>query len=167
MSATNRLLALPLDARPAVRAQVVHLMAAGGWELVVPPADRLGHLRQPADRDALVAWITREASTVAGFVLSLDMLVYGGLVPSRFVDDEEGALASRLLWLRELRAAHPGKPLYAFASTMRISRSLDAEEEKPYWSEHGLAMWAWSFHRDRHAQLGDPEDEKLARAAAA
>jgi hypothetical protein len=167
MSATNRLLALPLDARPAVRAQVVHLMAAGGWELVVPPADRLGHLRQPADRDALVAWITREASTVAGFVLSLDMLVYGGLVPSRFVDDEEGALASRLLWLRQLRAAHPGKPLYAFASTMRISRSLDAEEEKPYWSAHGLALWAWSFHQDRHAQLSDPEDEKLAREAAA
>ena len=167
MSTDNRLLALPLDARPVVREQVVHLMAAGGWVLVVPPAHWLGHLRQPADRDALVAWIAREAGAVAGFVLSLDMLVYGGLVPSRFIGDEEGALASRLQWLRELRAAHPGKPLYAFASTMRISRSLDAQEEKPYWSEHGLALWAWSFHQDRHARLGEPADERLAREAAA
>lgn len=167
MRAAQRLLALPLDARPVVRAQVVQLMAAGGWELVVPPEDRLGHLRQPADRDALVAWIGREAPGVAGFVLSLDMLLYGGLVPSRFVDDTEPALAARLAWLRQLRAAHPGKPLYAFASTMRISRSLEAEEEKPYWADHGLALWSWSYHQDRHAQLGQPEDVQLAREAAA
>ena len=167
MSTVHRLLALPLDARPVVRAQPVQLMAAGGWELVVPPEDLLGHLRRPANRDALVAWIEAEASGVAGFVLSLDMLVYGGLVPSRFIEDEEPALSSRLAWLRRLRAAHPGKPLYAFASTMRISRSLDAQEEKAYWSEHGLALWAWSYHQDRHAQLHQPQDEQLAREAVA
>jgi hypothetical protein len=150
-----------------VREQVVHLMAAGGWELVVPPEELLGHLRRPAERDTLVAWLSREAPGMAGFVLSMDMLVYGGLVPSRFIDDAQEALLRRLLWLRELRAAHPGKPLYAFASTMRISRSLDAEEEKPYWSEHGLALWAWSFHQDRWSRLGQPADERLTREAAA
>lgn len=165
-SPAKRLLALPLDARPVVREQVVHLMAAGGWELVVPPEELLGHLRRPAERDTLVAWLAREAPGVAGFVLSMDMLVYGGLVPSRFIDDGQEDLLRRLLWLRELRAAHPGKPLYAFASTMRISRSLDAEEEKPYWSEHGLALWAWSFHQDRWSRLGQPADDRLAREAA-
>lgn len=162
-----RLLALPLDARPVVREQVVQLMAAGGWELVVPPTAMLGHLRQPADRDALVRWITQEAPGVSGFVLALDMLVYGGLVPSRFIADDAQALGTRLDWLRTLRAAHPGKPLHAFASTMRISRSQDAQEEKPYWAEHGLALWAWSYHQDRHVCLGLPEDEQAARTAAA
>lgn len=167
MSAPGRLLALPLDARPVVREQVVQLVAAAGWELVVPPVPMLGHLRQGADREALARWITQQAPGVSGFVLSLDMLLYGGLVPSRFIEDDEPALAARLEALRALRAAHPGKPLYAFASTMRISRSLDAEEEKPYWAEHGLALWAWSYHQDRHACLGEPADVQATREAAA
>ena len=167
MNGPKRLLALPLDARPVVREQVVQLMTAGDWELVVPPTTLLGHLRRGADRDALVHWIEREAGGVSGFVLALDMLLYGGLVPSRFVEDNETALAARLAWLRTLRAAHPGKPLYAFASTMRISRGLEAEEEKPYWAEHGLALWAWSYHQDRHAKLGQPADERAANEAAA
>lgn len=163
---TGRLLALPLDARPAVREQVVHLVAAAGWTLVVPPVSALGHLRRPADRDALVRWIEAQAPQADGFVLSLDMLVYGGLVPSRFIEEAAATLAPRLEWLRTLRAAHPGKPLHAFASTLRISRSLAAEEEKPYWAEHGLALWDWSFHQDRHSQLGQPQDEQAARQAA-
>ncbi|MFM7531649.1 MAG: DUF4127 family protein, partial [Rubrivivax sp.] len=81
MSAPGRLLALPLDARPVVREQVVQLVAAAGWELVVPPVPMLGHLRQGADREALARWITQQAPGVSGFVLSLDMLLYGGLVP--------------------------------------------------------------------------------------
>ena len=61
----RRLLALPVDARPVVRQQVVDLVACAGWRLEVPAVANLGHLRQPADRDRLVRWLlAREARAV-------------------------------------------------------------------------------------------------------
>jgi Protein of unknown function (DUF4127) len=163
----RRLLAVPVDARPAVRQHVVDLMAAGGWQLDVPPLDMLGHLREPAARDALRDWVMQHAAQASGFVLSLDMLVYGGLVPSRFMPEPLPLLVARLALLDELKALYPDKLLYAFAATMRLSNSKVADEEKPYWAEHGEDLWAWSFHSDRAAQRGQAQDQAAAQAAMA
>ena len=164
----NRTLAaLPVDGRPAVRSQVQDLVACAGWTLRVPEVAALGHLRRPAPRDELRAWLLQQASEADGFVLSLDMLVYGGLVPSRFIEDDLPSLLQRLEVVRELRKAAPGKPIYAFAATMRISNNDVAEEEKAYWSEHGRRLWAWSYHVDRARQLGAADSAALAQQAEA
>lgn len=151
----RRLAAVPVDARPAVRSQVQEMVACADWELRMPPVEMLGHLRTPADRDALCDWLLEQAPQVDGFVLSLDMLIYGGLVPSRFIEDEAASLLNRLQVLHRLRHEAPQAPIYAFAATMRISNNNVAEEEKPYWAEYGTRLWAWSHHQDRalHAAL--------------
>jgi len=157
---------LPVDGRPVVRAQVQQLVAlAEGFELRCPAIEQLGHFRVPADREQVASWLRAQADEAAGWVLSLDMLVYGGLIPSRFIDDSETSLRERLALLRELK--RPGVPLTAFAATMRISNNCVAEEEKPYWNPHGADLWAWSFHSDRFAQTGDAASQALAAAAAA
>lgn len=161
----RRIVALPVDGRPVVRAQVQALVAAAGWELSMPAADALGHLRRPADRERLAQWLDAEAPGAAGFVLSLDMLVYGGLVPSRFIPDELEALRRRLALLPALKTACPDAPVYAFAATMRISNNDVNEEEKEYWSEYGSKIWRWSYLSDRAAMLGDPGDLAAAQAA--
>lgn len=163
----RRIVALPVDGRPVVRAQVQSLVASAGWELAMPAVADLGHLRRPADRDRLAAWLQAEAPGAAGFVLSLDMLAYGGLVPSRFIPDGLDALERRLALLPALKAAHPGAPVYAFAATMRISNNDVNEEEKEYWREYGSLIWRWSYLSDRSAVRGDPEDAAAAQAAAA
>jgi hypothetical protein len=145
----RRLLALPVDGRPAVRSQVQGLLACAGWQLLVPEVSALGHFRQPANRDALREWVQANGDEVDGFVLSLDMLVYGGLVPSRFIDDDLPALSSRLSVLSDIKARWPNKPLVAFAATMRISNNDVADEEKPYWARYGKLLWRWSYHQDR------------------
>lgn len=169
MSAPARRIAgLPVDARPVVRQQVQLLVSKSGWQLDLPPAGQLGHLRQPAPRDALAQWLIDAAAHAEGLVLSLDMLAYGGLVPSRFIDDSLHQLRARLAVLTRLRAAHPAKKIYAFAATMRLSNNNVNEEEKLYWSEYGSAIWQWSFFADRFEQLGDAADGvALERAAAA
>lgn len=160
------LIGLPVDGRPVVRAQVQQLVAlADGFELRCPAIEELGDFRLPADRDHLAQWLRDQAADAAGWVLSLDMLVYGGLIPSRFIDDDLGALRRRLTLLRELK--RPGVPLTAFAATMRISSNCVADEEKPYWNPHGLDLWTWSFHTDRHALTGDADSLTRAEAAAA
>lgn len=161
------LIGLPVDGRPVVRAQVQQLVALAGWALRCPGIEQLGHFREPAHRAALAAWLRAEAPDADGFVISIDMLVYGGLVPSRFIADSVESLLARLALLRELKRLRPEAPLCAFAATMRISNNAHNEEEKPYWNPHGPALWAWSFHSDRHAELGEAEDARLAAQAAA
>lgn len=161
---TRAILALPVDGRPVTCDQVALLAESAGWRLLLPPRDRLGRMRAPGDRDRLAAWLLDTAGEAAGLVLSIDMLVYGGLVPSRLSNESEEALAARLDVLRELRRRHPRLPIVAFAATMRISNNDHAEEERPYWADHGSAIWRWSHHRDRHAVLGEPADERAAAA---
>ena len=162
----NRVLvALPVDARPAVRSQVQEMVACAGWQLRVPEVGLLGHLRQPGDRAALLEWLMAQAPEADGFVLSLDMLVYGGLVPSRFIEDDLHSLQLRLEALEALHRLWPDKPIHAFAATMRISHNNIAEEEKPYWAEHGMRLWEWSFHRDR-AEHGASSGDAAASAQA-
>lgn len=165
--ASRTLLGLPVDGRPVVREQVQALVQVAGWQLRLPEVAALGHLRRPADRDALRLWLLDEAPAAAGIVLSLDMLLYGGLVPSRFIDDSPAALAARLETLVELKRRHPGTPLFAFAATMRISNNDVAEEEKPYWATHGRLLWQWSHELDRHACTGDAEALRAATEAEA
>ena len=150
------ILGLPVDGRPVVRRQVQDLAAAGGWTLALPDVAALGHMRAPADRDALAAWLRAESAKAAGLIVSVDMLVYGGLVPSRFIDDKLPTLLARLELLRELKRAAPERLLYAFAATLRISNNNVAEEEKLYWRDYGALLWAWSFHQDR-GHDGDAE----------
>ncbi len=161
---TRAILALPVDGRPVTCDQVALLAQSAGWRLLLPPRDWLGRMRAPGDRDRLAAWLLDSAGEAEGLVLSVDTLVYGGLVPSRLSDEDEGALAKRLDMLRALRRRHPQLPIVVFAATMRISNNDHAEEERPYWEEHGRAIWRWSHHRDRHGVLGEPADRQAAEA---
>ena len=160
------ILALPVDGRPVTCDQVALLAATAGWSLLLPPRDLLGRLRIAGDRDQLAAWLLDAADDVDAAVLSLDMLVYGGLVPSRLSDEPEEALAGRLDALLRLREQRPQIPVVVFAATMRISSNDHAEEERSYWARHGRDIWRWSYHLDRHAMLGDPNDEIIAAGLA-
>lgn len=160
----RRLAALPVDGRPVVREQVQMLVASAGWQLVMPEVHDLGHLRQPAQREQLAGWLHRQAPHVDGFVLSIDMLAYGGLVPSRFIDDPIGDLIGYLDLLPALKAAYPDKPIYAFAATMRISNNNVNEEEKEYWSLYGEKIWRWSWLSDRSTQPGQVDAGELGAA---
>lgn len=164
----NRVIvAVPVDGRPAVRSQVQAMVACADWQLRMPEVSALGRFREPADCAALAQWLQDEGAAADGFVLSLDMLVYGGLVPSRFVPDPLAALLQRLAVVESLKARWPGKPVFAFAATMRISNNDVADEEKAYWAEHGRALWAWSYHGDHAAVTGDAHSAALAQAAGA
>ncbi|MDN3920318.1 DUF4127 family protein [Roseateles violae] len=159
------LVGLPVDGRPVVRQQVQALVAAGGWELRMPEVAQLGRPAWPAQRDLLAAWLEREADGAAGVIVSIDMLVYGGRVPARFIGDELNALLPRLSLMRRLKRRAPRRPIYAFAAALRIANSGLADGEKSYWPEYGQRLWAWSFHGDRCRQTGDPSAATLAGRA--
>lgn len=161
---TGTLVALPIDGRPVTCDQIALLARIAGWRVLLPPRQWLGRMRQPGDRDRLADWLVDAAQGAQGLVVSTDMLVYGGLVPSRLSDEDEGALADRLTILRRIRERFPALPVTAFAATMRISNTDHAEEERGYWARHGREIWQWSHHADRHAVHGDAQDAAAVRA---
>lgn len=158
---------LPLDERPITRDAFLKLAAIAGAEAATPAREQLGSLKRPADVDALWAWLEGPGAAADVVIASAELLIYGGLVPSRVGReplDRCLALASR--W-RDLRRAAPVRRLYLSASNLRLPNSADATEEPDYWTEYGPQIFALSFHEDRYDATGDPASRERAAAAAA
>lgn len=161
----KRLLVLPVDGRPVVCSQLKHLAQLARWDIALPPISLLGYFREAANRDEIGDWLMEQAAGVDGFVLSLDTLVYGGLVASRISTGREGELLARARLLKTLRKMYPAKPIYGFLAIMRISNNNVDEEEKEYWSSYGEVIWKWSYHADRHLIHGGENDLRLSQEA--
>ncbi len=127
----------------------------------------LGYFREAADRNAIFKWIMAQSSSVDGFVLSLDTLIYGGLVVGRISNETLEALLQRTEILHQLKHLHPQKPVYASLAIMRLSNNNVNEEEKTYWSVYGELIWRWSYHSDKFKVHGAPADLDIAQAAQA
>src|SRR2546426_7823964 len=162
-----RIAFLPLDDRPVTRGAFLQLAAIAGVEVATPPRALLGARRLPADVEALWAWIDAGGAEADLLIASAELLIYGGLVPSRIGDEPPDrclALAGRFAGLRR-RAPH--RRLWLSASNLRLPSTPDASEEPEYWAEYGPQIFAYSYHADRFAQTGDPESRRLAAAAQA
>ncbi|RSK28871.1 DUF4127 family protein [Bacillus sp. HMF5848] len=153
----EKLALLPVDARPVTRELPRDIAAIAGWDVLLPNTNILGFLKTPADHDDIVTWLHEVADEVDGFVLSVDMLAYGGLVASRIASQSLTDITARIELLRDLKRTYPNKPIIAFSSTMRISNNYVNEEEKDYWADYGEDIWAYSYHTHKYEKTGCPE----------
>jgi hypothetical protein len=160
-----RIAVIPLDDRPCTYDFPARIGAIGGAEVLLPPRELLGNLERIADRAALGGWLTEVGPTADALVIGLDSLGYGGLIPSRRSEDSLETIMGHLAPLLRLKDAHPGKPIYAFNVTMRLSNSDVNEEEKPYWDTYGKLIYRWSFHQHRFKAEGNEEDRAIANEA--
>lgn len=83
---------------------------------------------------------------IDAFVISLDTIAYGGLIPSRRSTDTFDEILERL---NRLKAILKGKKVFAFSSIMRISNNNINQEEKSYWDKWGKKIfeYSWNFHK--------------------
>jgi hypothetical protein len=157
-----RIALLPLDERPVNTRYPALIAAAADAEIALPPPELLSRFRQPADPDALAAWLRQTALSVDGVIVSLEMLGSGGLIASRLSHEPAAQVAARLSLLADLKRAHPHLPIYAFTVITRTPNYNDAIEEPDYWEAHGAALHALSALYDRRGR-----GEALADAIAA
>jgi hypothetical protein len=163
----TRLALLPLDDRPVNYDQPWWLGKAAGIEVVRPPREWLGSPLRPAARDRLAGWLADEGRAVDGIVVAIDTLAYGGLIPSRQGRSSLDEVVRNLEPLRAIRAARPELPILAFSVLMRVNRSNSAEEEKPYWANHGRDMFRLSYLEDKTAHGAASDLEATERQALA
>ncbi|MBP2019608.1 hypothetical protein J2Z79_003050 [Symbiobacterium terraclitae] len=162
-----RILLIPVDARPVTRDIAVEVAAVAGIEVMVPPKEILGFLKEPADLAAIGAWMAEHLPLADAVVVSLDLLGYGGLCPSRFGGVTAAQVKERLAPVFRLKAERPDLPVYAFSATMRIPAYNSDAEEPEYWATYGYDLWRLSYCDDKYQVTGDEAARAEAEAAAA
>jgi hypothetical protein len=153
---------LPLDERPVNTRYPQMLAEIAGATVLLPPAAALGSQREPADGDAIDAWL-RDAALRAdgGVIVSAEYLTYGNLISSRISNDSVGDALARLRLIEEIGAN--GTPVYAFSLITRVSNADDAVEEPDYWATYGTRFYRYSglLHRRDAGALAPAEAEQI------
>ena len=150
---------LPIDNRPVCYSLAKDICAVDkDTELLIPNRELLGDLTKPANTEELLQWLNNIPRCDA-VILSLDTLVYGGLIPSRRSAETLGELKLKLDKIKNILKEKKSK-IYAFSSIMRISNNNYNEEEKEYWKDYGKRIFEFSYklHKDGYADSDIPQE---------
>ncbi len=129
---SSRVLLVPLDSRPPCRQHVVDLGRIGGIDVVPPPNECMDYYSQPGDTAAIRDWLMQETRPGDAVIISIDQLLFGGLLAAR----EQAAPPARqdalVAYLRAFHTAHPDVPVYAFSILPRLTPqdTIDGYDER-------------------------------------
>ncbi|MUV36983.1 hypothetical protein JNUCC1_00789 [Lentibacillus sp. JNUCC-1] len=155
-----KIIYLPLDERPC-NTVMVERIAATAREVTIqmPPRDILGRKKRAADIERLWEWVQQEVQNCDALILSIDMLMYGGLLPSRLHEFKEDMVPIMLNRLRELLTLNPELPVYAFSLIMRTPQYSSSDEEPDYYEHWGGEIFLRAFLEDKsnNEELTDEE----------
>ena len=154
----KKIVFLPLDERPCNADFPKMLFHVPEIRLVQPSV--LGDKKQPADLEDICAFLQRECADADGLVLSMDMLLYGGLLPSRLHHFSRDEVRARFELIGRLREKFPDLKIFAFQTIMRCPKNSSAEEEPDYYGEYGHEIWQLGQLRHKQ-QLDLPQQEQL------
>ena len=110
---------LPLDERPCNYCFAQRIAKGSPVRFIKPTPDVLGEKKKPADFSKVEKFLSDSAAKAQYLILSLDMLLYGGIVPSRLHNLSEEQLTKRLDVLNKIKCINPSLKIYAFALIMR------------------------------------------------
>ena len=129
----NKILYVPLDDRPVNLGLVIQLADLAGLEIKIPNKEDLGYFLEEGNVDLIKEWIkTEECDAV---IVSLDMLLYGGLIASRTDKKSVEESMKRLEFLREYKKENTNIKIYGFSNIMRLSISVSSNESQIWWDK--------------------------------
>lgn len=161
MKNKKKILMLPLDERPCNYLFPLGLLEDNPeYELVLPERSRLGRKKTPADVGYIRSFLLGNAEKADIAVVSIDMLLYGGLLYGRLHHFSEEELCGRLAVLKTLKERNPALKIYAFQLIMRCPQYSSSEEEPDYYEECGreIFLLGEAYHKRK---LGLPVDDCL------
>jgi len=131
-----------------------------GYELIVPPRRLLGKKKQPGNTDAIWSWFVENIKSCDDAIISIDTLLFSGIVPSRLHYESLESLLVKLARLRGILAGHPDKNIYAFNLIMRNPTYSSNDEEPDYYGQWGAEIHRWGAISHRK-ELGIATDKEI------
>ncbi|MBQ7374510.1 MAG: DUF4127 family protein [Clostridia bacterium] len=154
---------IPLDERPCNYYFAGRIAEGTEVELIAPRRDALGDKKTPADFDRLKEFLLENAAEADSLVISIDMLLYGGIVPSRLHHLTEDELDRRLSVISEIKRINPKARVYAFALIMRCPKYSSSDEEPDYYEHCGEEIFRTGQikHKKALGLIGEAEADEL------
>ncbi|MBC1513671.1 DUF4127 family protein [Listeria booriae] len=144
------ILYVPLDERPcnaiypeqaASVNQAIHVLCV--------PQELLGNKKKPANVQAIRRFVKENMEQCSYAVISAEMLLYGGLLPSRLHHFTEADLADYKAFLCELKNNFPDKKIFLSNLIMRTPKYNSADEEPDYYEQYGAAIFRYGWLKDK------------------
>lgn len=132
---------LPLDERPCNYYFASRIAKGSGVEVIAPQMSVLGTKKTAASFESVSEFLLQHAKEADAYVLSMDMLLYGGIIPSRLHHYGEDELTKRLSVLDEIKRINPNVKIYAFALIMRCPSYSSSDEEPDYYEYCGREIF--------------------------
>ena len=161
----KKILFIPLDERPCNYDFPKMQVEGTDYALVMPPRSILGKKKTAGDVDAIWQWLFDNIRQCDDAVISIDTLLYSGIVPSRLHHNSAESLLEKLGRLKKVKEENPELTVCAFSLIMRNPTYSSSEEEPDYYE-----TWGNHIHRfgviNHKIQLGiaSPEEtEELRR----
>jgi len=153
-ASAKTILYVPADDRPVSLQYAADTVTAAKFDILVPPVEYLaGHSRE-GDPERLWDWVLTNASQADALVLSVDSLIYGGLVDSRVHEFSSVVLEWRLKRFDQLKKLCPHSPLYAYSTVMRSPKASGSPVEPPYYEKYGSTIFQVTALQDKAETLG-------------
>lgn len=164
----KKILLIPLDERPCnLLFPQAMAKVRNDLELIVPPTFMLGQKKKPANQEQLWDFIEKHIPACDVAILSIEMLFYGGLLPSRLhcFDPEKSEILINKL--RRLKENNKNTRLYLFQLIMRTPRYNSSDEEPDYYEEFGERIFKNGYFIDKKNRVGlsDLETKEFAQIA--
>ena len=159
----KKIVYLPLDERPCNYAFVGFLSENNAkYTLVCPPLEDLGKGKVPAKYKKIEAFLLKECQDADYLITALDMILYGGLFPSRLHYLSKEELGKRLALLNVLKANNPKLKIYAFSLVMRCPHYSKAGEEPDYFGICGREIFLYGQNEHKYMDGLISKEEYLA-----
>lgn len=143
---------LPLDERPCNYKYPSLLPLKKDIKLVLPPKEILSNKKKVCNLDKLSEWLKEESIDADYLILSLDSLLFGGIVPSRIHEFNFEEIKSRSDVLFKIKKNNPKIKIFANELIMRCPCYSLNDEEPNYFSECGFNIFRLGVLLDKESQ---------------
>ncbi|MCI2169968.1 DUF4127 family protein [Schleiferilactobacillus perolens] len=160
------MLFIPLDERPCNYAYPIRLFDyVTDDQIISLPPELLGYRKHGANVELIRQFIDDNVRTAHVLVFSTEMVMFGGLLPSRVYDPVKQApnIQKYEQFLTKLRQKYPGLKIFVSNLIMRTPRYSSGDEEPDYYEQYGKEIFrrGWLNNKSERAALTTQEKEEL------
>lgn len=158
----KNILLIPLDGRPPCKQFVIDSGAIAGFNVTTPPGELQDYYSAPGDTAGMRKWLQENIPQNQAALISIDQLLYGGLLAAREKEATPAQLDDLVNFLRQLHADNPAVPLLAFSILPRQTPqdTIDGYQERK-------DLLAYSRLKGRQAAGLSIDEQELARLESA
>ncbi len=136
-------------------------MPKANYNIVLPPKELMGDKKKPGKLEELKNWILKEVVDADYAIISLDTLLYGGIVPSRLHFQSKEELIARLNIIPQIKKLNKKINLYCFQLIMRCPCYSLSDEEPDYYDECGAEIHQYGKYKHLTLLQRMTEEDKL------